>query len=93
MINKVESKDRNRICIGSTGVVLRIDSHKHTKYSFVRLCVEVFSQVWGKAKDGLEQGCHNWSFCKSSGCNCYDFLHLDCHEISLNKLGAESYKF
>ena len=46
------------------------------------------------------QGCHNWSFCKSSSCNCYGFLqcltedlHLDCDEISLNKLCAKKYKY
>ena len=32
---------------------------------------------------------------KSTGCNFYDFLHLDNHELSLNlnKLRAKSYKF
>ena len=39
------------------------------------------------------QGCHNWSFFKSTSCNCYGFLHLDCHEFSLDKLSAKNYKF
>ena len=32
---------------------------------------------------------------KPTGCNFYDFLHLDNHELSLNlnKLRAKSYKF
>ena len=34
-----------------------------------------------------------WSFCKSSVCNCFVFLHLNCHEFSLNKLSAKNYKF
>ena len=41
----------------------------------------------------LEQGCHNFRFCKSSGCNFYGFLHLDCHEYSLNKSSAKYYRF
>ena len=28
----------------------------------------------------------NWSFCKSSGCNCYGFLYWDCHAFSINKI-------
>ena len=40
----------------------------------------------------LRQGCNN-NFCKSRSCNCYGFLHLDCHESSLNKLSATNYKF
>ena len=40
-----------------------------------------------------KQGWHNWSFYKSSGCNWYGFLHLDCCEFSLNKLSAKHYKF
>ena len=47
----------------------------------------------GNAWGGTEQGCYKWSFCKSSGCNCYSFLHLDCHEFSLNKLSANNYRF
>ena len=29
------------------------------------------------------------SFCNSSGCKFYGFLHLDCPELSLNKLNAK----
>ena len=29
----------------------------------------------------LTQGWHSWSFCKSSGCNCYGFLNLHCYKI------------
>ena len=35
------------------------------------------------------QGYHNWVFCKYRACNLYGFLHLDCHEFSLNELNAK----
>ena len=41
----------------------------------------------------INQGCHIWSFCKYIGCNFYGFLHLDCHELTFNKLSAKYYKF
>ena len=46
-----------------------------------------------KLLGSVKQGCHNWSFCKSSGCNCYGFLHLNCHAFRFNKLSSKNYKF
>ena len=43
--------------------------------------------------DSLVQGCYIWSLCKSSGCNLFGFLHLNCHEVSLNKLSAKNDNF
>ena len=39
------------------------------------------------------QGCHECRFRKSRGCNCYDFLHLDCQEFSIKKLSEKIIRF
>ena len=46
-----------------------------------------------KKVKATKQGCHNLSFCRSSGCNCFDFLHLVYREFTINKLYANNYNF
>ena len=41
-------------------------------------------------KNNHSHTCQNLNMAKSSGCNFYGFLHLDCHEFSLNKLSAKN---
>ena len=49
---------------------------------------EMISLHWVGDRDAI-----TGVFCKSSGCNWYGFLYLDCHEFSLNILKAKNYKF
>ena len=51
------------------------------------------ANILEKINGTSKQGCHSLSIYKSSVCNYYGFLHLDCHEFSLNKLSEKSYKF
>ena len=57
VVYRVESKGRNKMYTGSTGGCFkdRYAGHSHT---FVRLCVEVFSQGLKKANYSLEHRCH-----------------------------------